>query len=502
MNQHTSVLDIFLCHTGANKGWVRALAERLEEETVDNRPLSVFFDEWDIAPGENILSKIEEGLNRARFVAIALSPALTTAAWPTMEWQSQVYDDPTGKRGRIIPLIVEKVDPISQRPLNIPLPLRLLRYIDFSRQSHFERSFRFLLARIRGDNPSRRRTPAMVDRIAALNPTAGPDAPALVDETVLGNLFQARLPERVFSDLSNTTSSADIWKCQSRKNHSHSPFVLNEHRLYSFVPYGNRGNPFRQFLTGTDRRSDLVSDVLKDTKRRNLLLWLCNDALRQHCYALRLRTPPRERHRYYPVISEGETRYFSWGRGSKLTLAKITGGSRPLGVHHAARMRFIEIAGRLHLLVQPCYFFTTDGKNRVSARKAGRYSVRWGGREGNRTVLRRTLMWPRILSEGSDEIMLPTGGPEPIRIATTPRYGRCNQGILGDSIDLQHLLEADSVCDVLTEADDLDAIASEYRSHPMVPSVGEHPAADAEELEREAPISTVSKRDDQSELDF
>jgi hypothetical protein len=127
--------DIFLCHSGSNKDFIRELATALEAEQIDGRSVRVFFDEWDIAPGENILTRIEDGLRGARLVAVALSPALTCASWPTMEWQSQVYDDPHGKRARIIPLIIEKFDPQTMEPLDIPLPLRLLRYLDFSRPS-------------------------------------------------------------------------------------------------------------------------------------------------------------------------------------------------------------------------------------------------------------------------------------------------------------------------------------------------------------------------------
>lgn len=460
MSQSPDLIDAFLCHTRANKEWVRRLAERLEDEMVGDRPLRVFFDEWDIAPGENILSRIEQGLGRARFVAVALSPALTDASWPTLEWQSQVYDDPTGKRGRIIPLIVEKFDSASQRPLEIPLPLRLLRYIDFSNEQLFERSFQLLLARLRGDRPSRGRTNTLADWIAAVNPAAGPEAPALVDEIVLGNLFRAELPEWVYSDAS-TTSRSDIVK--SLVGQIESPFVLNAHRLYSFVPAEEASSPFQQFMRRSDRRRERVSEILSDSKRRHLVPWLCNDALRKHCHALRLRAAPGDGYRYYPVVSRGERREFSWGKGRKLTLAKITSGDNPLGVHHAAKMRFIEIAGRLNLLVQPCYFFTTDGRNRAEKRRVGRYSVKWGGREGNRTVLRRTLMWPRILSRGNREVALRTGGPEPIRISTSPQYGRSNQGILGDSMDIQALLETDLAQEIPGETHDLDAVAADYR---------------------------------------
>ncbi len=499
LSQNPDTIDVFLCHTGANKDWVRDLAERLEDETVEDRPLRVFFDEWDIAPGENILSRIEDGLGRARFVAVALSPALTDAEWPTLEWQSQVYDDPTGKRGRIIPLIVEKIDSVVQQPLEIPLPLRLLRYIDFSNQDHFERQFQLLLARIRGERTSRGRTRTLSDRISVVNPAAGPEAPGLVDETVLGNLFPAELPEWIYSDLSTTSSPADIWKSSGHR--LRTPFVLNAHRLYTFVAWDQADSPFHGFMMGTARKRERPSELLQDSKRRSLLVWLCNDALRQHCYALRLRTPPKDRHRYYPVVSKGETREFSWGKGPNLTLAKISSGSSPLGVHHAARMRFIDIAGTLHLLVQPCYFFTTDGINRVEKQKAGRYSIQWGGREGNRTVLRRTLMWPRILSQGRHEVALQTGGLEPIRISTTPRLGHSNRGILGDSTDVQGLMEAESAGEILDELQDLDAVGAEYR-HTLHVQDGLDGHLDVSGGIEAGAVDAAPKPRDHPELDF
>ena len=80
--------DLFLCHTGADKPWVEQLATRLEQEKIKGRPIDVWFDQWDIDGGENILAKIEEGLRASRFVAVVLSPAMTRADWPTLEWQT------------------------------------------------------------------------------------------------------------------------------------------------------------------------------------------------------------------------------------------------------------------------------------------------------------------------------------------------------------------------------------------------------------------------------
>ncbi len=78
------LIDLFLCHNGADKDWVRTLAEHIESETFDGlphgRPLRVFFDEWDIDVGQNVLLKINHGLSMSRYVAVIISPEFLEAA--------------------------------------------------------------------------------------------------------------------------------------------------------------------------------------------------------------------------------------------------------------------------------------------------------------------------------------------------------------------------------------------------------------------------------------
>ena len=62
--------DLFLCHGGADKAWVRELGARLEAEWIGDRHIEVFFDEWDIDQGDNVVSKIDQGLKEARLVAV------------------------------------------------------------------------------------------------------------------------------------------------------------------------------------------------------------------------------------------------------------------------------------------------------------------------------------------------------------------------------------------------------------------------------------------------
>lgn len=53
--------DVFLSHSAKDKEVVRPLAERLRKDGV-----KVWFDEWEIRPGDSEAAKIEEGQERSR----------------------------------------------------------------------------------------------------------------------------------------------------------------------------------------------------------------------------------------------------------------------------------------------------------------------------------------------------------------------------------------------------------------------------------------------------
>lgn len=94
---------------------------------------------------QNLLNRIEEGLNEARFLGVVMSPAWAAAEWPRLEWQSKVYEDPTGRKGRILPILLHKQDPETGEPLEIPLPLKLLKWFDFSDPRRYEAEYQELL---------------------------------------------------------------------------------------------------------------------------------------------------------------------------------------------------------------------------------------------------------------------------------------------------------------------------------------------------------------------
>src|SRR5438445_6358740 len=139
------IKDVFLCHTKADKDWTRLLGERIEAETIDglatSRKWSVFFDEWDIDYGENILNRINAGLPHARYLLVVMSPEFFKSGWANLEWTDTVAEDPSGIKKKLVPVLLRDVSLDGMERLAFPAPFKQLRHFDFRDQTKFEREF-------------------------------------------------------------------------------------------------------------------------------------------------------------------------------------------------------------------------------------------------------------------------------------------------------------------------------------------------------------------------
>ena len=95
--------DVFLSHSSKDKDIVRPLAERLRKDG-----LSVWFDEWEIRPGDSIPSKIEDGLEHSRVLVLCISAEALGSDWASLESQTFRFRDPLNKERRFIPLKLDQ----------------------------------------------------------------------------------------------------------------------------------------------------------------------------------------------------------------------------------------------------------------------------------------------------------------------------------------------------------------------------------------------------------
>jgi hypothetical protein len=95
--------DVFLSHSSKDKAVVRDIAERLRADG-----LRVWFDDWELRPGDSIPAKIEEGLEHSRVLVLCMSAQAFGSDWAQLEAGTFRFRDPLNKERRFIPLRLDK----------------------------------------------------------------------------------------------------------------------------------------------------------------------------------------------------------------------------------------------------------------------------------------------------------------------------------------------------------------------------------------------------------
>ncbi|MEA3208584.1 MAG: hypothetical protein QOE70_1641 [Chthoniobacter sp.] len=91
--------DVFLSYSAKDKAVVREIAERLREDG-----LRLWFNAWEIRPGDSIPAKIEEGLERSRVLVLCMSAQALGSDWAQLESGTFRFRDPLKKERRLLPL--------------------------------------------------------------------------------------------------------------------------------------------------------------------------------------------------------------------------------------------------------------------------------------------------------------------------------------------------------------------------------------------------------------
>jgi hypothetical protein len=110
----TVMRKVFISHTARDTDWARSFAKALKE-----RGISVWFDEFDVRPGESLRDALESGL-RDSDVLVALLDAEAPAK-PNLFFELGAA---IGMGKRVVPIVPKGIDPSA-----LPLDLRLRRYL-------------------------------------------------------------------------------------------------------------------------------------------------------------------------------------------------------------------------------------------------------------------------------------------------------------------------------------------------------------------------------------
>lgn len=105
---------VFISHSTTDADWVRSFAQALKE-----RGVTVWFDEFDVQPGESWSDAIEAGL-RGSDVLVALVDAESSSR-PNLFFELGAA---IGMGKRVVPIVPKDMDPGA-----LPLDVRLRRYL-------------------------------------------------------------------------------------------------------------------------------------------------------------------------------------------------------------------------------------------------------------------------------------------------------------------------------------------------------------------------------------
>jgi len=131
--------DVFISHSSKDKPVARELAQRLRDDG-----LKVWFDEWDITPGDLIGLKVEQGLEHSRILLLLMSSNALASEWVTLERHTVLFRDPTNAQRRFIPIRLDDSE--------IKDTLKQFAYIDWRTKLEDEYQRLLTVCRFRSDS--------------------------------------------------------------------------------------------------------------------------------------------------------------------------------------------------------------------------------------------------------------------------------------------------------------------------------------------------------------
>lgn len=456
--------DIFLSHTGVDKDWVRVLGERLEQEGIEDqkesRRIKVFFDEWDVDYGENIVNRLNDGLARSRYLAAVLSPEFLESSWANQEWTHWFMTDP--KAGNLIPLLYRDATLDGTRRIELPMPFKTGRFLDFRERTQFEREFLQLLRRVRGLRPQRgasgpaRYTGSSFHTGSAANGTQRPNSweGDVVQEVLLGNLLEVKsLPDTVWSSATSHEKPDEIWQAIPGAE----VFMIREHRLWTFADLSDDDEALRGAVETASIQATPTTEWISDGDKVRWLMALLNSALKNRMGKVGIKKDIKGRFYFKANVDGTPRRWANAGDREREVAAKkmSADGKSHFYVHAAAYIKFEKLGDRFFIKLEPTYTFTEDGENPLAPKATGKLSIRWSGQQRNDTIIRNLLFWTKLIAKSQKEFGIPTGGKE-ILISGVPASTRTERGIEVDQVKIGSLLNIGA-----EEEDDLEEAASQ-----------------------------------------
>jgi hypothetical protein len=99
------VKDFFISYNSADKTWAEWTAW-----TLDEAGYTTVLQAWDFRPASNFVLEMQRAASEAERTIAILSPDYLDAFYTWPEWAAAFARDPTGKKGTLLPVRVQKCD--------------------------------------------------------------------------------------------------------------------------------------------------------------------------------------------------------------------------------------------------------------------------------------------------------------------------------------------------------------------------------------------------------
>jgi hypothetical protein len=433
VNKDNDLVDAFISYQSVDEAFARKLAASIETYSFNERKLKVFFAPWDIKPGINIVTKIDEGLQKARFFIIILSPQALQADWPTAERAAAIYTDPSGRLGRVIPIL--------RQSCRIPPLLGFRYYLDFRDDSNYETELTRLLCMLTDEPLPRGSTPLALYKeslqrkdvggrspLASLTESWKPDP---VVEEICCNLFPVKtLPPKIWSAPCLVIGSISRF---FEPEIIIPPHILKEKRLFTFVDLSKQGNIFSGVVENYDIRPIDVEEWFEDVDYSRWLVELLGWGLDKHCLKLGLHFDNVGKKYYYnkDVILK-EVR---WTPSKKRVPKELLLQYKNYFAHRAMQPKFEVIGNLIFLKINVGWAFTYDGYKLIQGPLRSTLSTKFLSRQKNRSNFNEIRFWAWLISQDGKTIKMDFGKSY-VEIDAQPLSTSVIGGVFGDYTEL------------------------------------------------------------------
>lgn len=455
-----SKLDVFISYNQADEEIARKIGTYLESKKIDKRNINVFFAPWNIRPASNFVNEIDDGLAKANFFVLVLSPDALEAEWPTAERAASLLSDPSGRMHKIIPVLAKSC--------KIPPLLAFRDWIDLRDRSKFETGMVKIFCAISG-KPLPRGTnlrsnvvnESGVSTLLMENKASEPD---ILDEQLHTNLFPVtHLPLVIWSAPTTFRQKSDIFK----KLKGNMPsFILRENRLYTFANLSKKDNKLRLVINKIGITSANIKEWLNDKNKSRWLVDLLGSEAAQFCRNMGLYFDKTGK-QFYGDINKISNEKFSWTphvrEGKRRLIIPYTKRDRETGEeityyyrHRAVGLRFQILGSELFLWIEPGWEFSTNGSILIKGKRRSILNTKLQSRRRNDVEFDEMRFWAWILSDGTKIKM--GSGDVMIEIDSKPLLFKISCGVYGDNKPIPDITK---VPPLLVEEDGTESIATD-----------------------------------------